>query len=62
MPLNNLIPEWNDATYTGNWMKLITVLEDNPFPEFTGRVCPHPCEVDVPVTQAGIRLTSKKKS
>ena len=38
-PLNNLIPEWNDATYTGNWDEAYNRLrKTNPFPEFTGRV------------------------
>ena len=38
-PLNNLIPEWNDATYTGNWDEAYQRLrKTNPFPEFTGRV------------------------
>ena len=44
-PLNNLIPEWNDATYTGNWDEAYNRLKKtNPFPEFTGRVCPALCE------------------
>lgn len=45
-PLNNLIPEWNDAIYHGNWTEAYKRLKKtNPFPEFTGRVCPNPCEV-----------------
>lgn len=44
-PLGNLIPDWNDAVYRGNWQKAIRQLhETNNFPEFTGRLCPAPCE------------------
>lgn len=44
-PLNNLIPEWNDLVYTGNEEQaLLRLLKTNNFPEFTGRVCPAPCE------------------
>lgn len=44
-PLNNLIPEWNDLIYTGNWEQaLYRLLKTNNFPEFTSRVCPAPCE------------------
>jgi len=44
-PLNNLIPEWNDLIYRGLWKEAITRLHmTNNFPEFTGRVCPAPCE------------------
>ncbi len=44
-PLNNLIPEWNDLIYTGNWMTAYNRLQKtNSFPEFTGRVCPALCE------------------
>ncbi len=44
-PLNNLIPEWNDLIYRGLWQKaLARLLKTNNFPEFTGRVCPAPCE------------------
>lgn len=45
-PLNNLIPEWNDAIYNGNYKEALErLLKTNNFPEFTGRVCPAPCEV-----------------
>ena len=45
-PLHNLIPEWNDLVYTHNWeAAFLRLRKTNPFPEFTGRVCPHPCEV-----------------
>jgi glutamate synthase (NADPH/NADH) small chain len=44
-PLGNLIPEWNDAVYRGLWKEAIGRLEaTNNFPEFTGRLCPAPCE------------------
>ncbi|WP_224960970.1 glutamate synthase subunit beta [Geomonas subterranea] len=44
-PINNLIPEWNDLVYRGLWKQaLARLLRTNNFPEFTGRVCPAPCE------------------
>ena len=44
-PLNNLVPEWNDLLYTGNWQQAFNRLKKtNSFPEFTSRVCPAPCE------------------
>lgn len=44
-PVNNLIPEWNDLVYHGLWKDaLARLLKTNNFPEFTGRVCPAPCE------------------
>lgn len=44
-PVNNLIPEWNDLVYRGRWKEAIERLhKTNNFPEFTGRVCPAPCE------------------
>ncbi len=44
-PLNNLIPEWNELLYTGNWEQAYNRLhKTNNFPEFTGRVCPALCE------------------
>jgi glutamate synthase (NADPH) small chain len=44
-PLNNLIPDWNHLVYTGNWRQALELLhQTNNFPEFTGRVCPAPCE------------------
>jgi glutamate synthase (NADPH/NADH) small chain len=57
-PVNNLIPDWNDLVYRGDWQAAIEVLHStNNFPEFTGRICPAPCEAsctlnidDVPVT------------
>ncbi|MDD9878010.1 MAG: glutamate synthase subunit beta [Magnetovibrio sp.] len=57
-PVNNIIPDWNDLVYRGDWRQAIDVLHStNNFPEFTGRVCPAPCEeactlniTDEPVT------------
>lgn len=57
-PVNNLIPDWNDLVYREHWQTALTTLHStNNFPEFTGRVCPAPCEAactlnidDVPVT------------
>ncbi|MCW5858483.1 MAG: glutamate synthase subunit beta, partial [Caldilineales bacterium] len=57
-PINNLIPEWNDLIYRGLWREALHRLhQTNNFPEFTGRVCPAPCEgsctlgiIDPPVT------------
>ncbi|MDF2594457.1 MAG: glutamate synthase [Clostridia bacterium] len=44
-PINNLIPEWNDLIYKGLWEEALKrLLKTNNFPEFTGRVCPAPCE------------------
>lgn len=44
-PVNNLIPEWNDLVYQGRWREALDRLhKTNNFPEFTGRVCPAPCE------------------
>ena len=61
-PLNNLIPEWNDATYTGNWDEAYNRLrKTNPFPEFTGRVCPHPCEVGCTCNLGGDPVNIKEK-
>ncbi|MGD0364329.1 MAG: glutamate synthase subunit beta [Bryobacteraceae bacterium] len=44
-PLANIIPDWNDLVYRGRWRAAIRVLHStNNFPEFTGRICPAPCE------------------
>lgn len=44
-PVNNIIPDWNDLTYKHDWEEALSVLHStNNFPEFTGRVCPAPCE------------------
>ena len=57
-PINNLIPEWNDLVYRNHWREALDRLhKTNNFPEFTGRICPAPCEgacvlgiTDPPVT------------
>ena len=57
-PVNNLIPDWNNLVYRDQWQAAVTELHStNNFPEFTGRICPAPCEEactlniqDVPVT------------
>ena len=57
-PVNNIIPDWNHLTYEGDWQNALEVLHStNNFPEFTGRICPAPCEAactlniqDQPVT------------
>ena len=44
-PVNNLIPDWNDLVYRGRWREALRqLLSTNNFPEFTGRICPAPCE------------------
>ena len=44
-PVNNLIPDWNDLVHEGNWRSALDTLHStNNFPEFTGRICPAPCE------------------
>src|SRR5437763_16467810 len=44
-PLGNMIPEFNDAVYHSNWAEAYHILSStNTFPEFTGRICPAPCE------------------
>src|ERR687893_2700238 len=44
-PVNNIIPDWNDLVYRQDWKRALDILHStNNFPEFTGRVCPAPCE------------------
>jgi glutamate synthase (NADPH/NADH) small chain len=44
-PVNNIIPDFNDLVYRGDWRQALVVLHStNNFPEFTGRICPAPCE------------------
>ncbi|HVW08401.1 MAG TPA: glutamate synthase subunit beta [Bryobacteraceae bacterium] len=64
-PVNNIIPDWNDLVYHGRWHDAIRVLHStNNFPEFTGRICPAPCEAscvlginEPPVTIKNIEKT-----
>jgi glutamate synthase (NADPH/NADH) small chain len=68
-PINNLIPEWNDLIYRGLWQQALERLHrTNNFPEFTGRVCPAPCEGsctlginDPPVTIKNIEVSIVEK-
>ena len=63
-PLGNRIPDWNDLVYRGQWREAIDRLHaTNNFPEFTGRLCPAPCEAscvlgiaDQPVTIKQVEL------
>ncbi|MDC3090829.1 glutamate synthase subunit beta [Rickettsiales bacterium] len=64
-PVNNIIPEWNNLVYENDWKEALDVLHStNNFPEFTGRICPAPCESactlnidDSPVTIKNIEKT-----
>lgn len=59
-PVNNLIPEWNDLVYQGRWQEALDRLhKTNNFPEFTGRVCPAPCEGSCTVGLNGAPVTIK---
>ncbi len=52
-PVNNIIPDWNDLVYRNDWESAIDVLHStNNFPEFTGRICPAPCEASCTETLA----------
>ncbi|MCU7881194.1 MAG: glutamate synthase subunit beta [Candidatus Thiodiazotropha sp. (ex Lucinoma aequizonata)] len=69
-PVNNIIPDWNDLVYRGDWRSAIDVLHStNNFPEFTGRICPAPCEAactlnldDQPVTIKTIEFSIIEKA
>jgi glutamate synthase (NADPH/NADH) small chain len=69
-PVNNIIPEWNDLVYRSDWQSAIEVLHStNNFPEFTGRICPAPCEAsctlnidNVPVTIKNIEYSIIEKA
>ncbi|MDP1660103.1 MAG: glutamate synthase subunit beta [Methylotenera sp.] len=59
-PINNIIPDWNDLVYSQDWRSAIEVLHStNNFPEFTGRICPAPCEaactLNINVDPVGIK-------
>jgi glutamate synthase (NADPH/NADH) small chain len=64
-PINNIIPDWNDLVYQNKWREALDVLHStNNFPEFTGRICPAPCEAactlnltDQPVTIKSIECS-----
>ena len=60
-PLNNLVPEWNDLVYRGNWEQAYYRLKKtNPFPEFTGRVCPGLCMAACTCNLNGDPVASKE--
>ena len=69
-PVNNIIPDWNDLVFQQNWQQAIEVLHStNNFPEFTGRICPAPCEAactlnltDEPVTIKSIECAIVDKA
>ena len=69
-PVNNIIPDWNDLVYHKDWKQAIEVLHStNNFPEFTGRICPAPCEAactlnltDEPVTIKSIECAIVDKA
>jgi glutamate synthase (NADPH) small chain len=53
-PVNNLVPEWNDLVYRGYWREAyVRLRRTNNFPEFTGRVCPAPCEASCTIGISG---------
>ncbi len=59
-PVNNIIPDWNDLVYRGNYQEALATLHStNNFPEFTGRICPAPCEaactLNINSTPVGIK-------
>jgi len=59
-PVNNIIPDWNDLVYKGLWQEASEVLHStNNFPEFTGRICPAPCEEACTVNLIGDAVTIK---
>jgi glutamate synthase (NADPH/NADH) small chain len=60
-PLGNVIPEWNDATYHGDFLRAEALLaRTNNFPEFTGRICPAPCEAACVLNLSGEPVTIKQ--
>ncbi|MDX8413069.1 MAG: glutamate synthase subunit beta [Mariprofundales bacterium] len=68
-PIHNIIPDWNDLVYKKNWRAALDALHNtNNFPEFTGRICPAPCEeactvnlIDKPVSIKNIELAIVEK-
>ena len=64
-PVNNLIPDWNDLIYRGRWKEAVRQLHaTNNFPEFTGRICPAPCEAScvLGINQPPITIKQNEKS
>ena len=59
-PVQNYIPEWNDLVYRGLWKEALdNLLSTNNFPEFTGRLCPAPCETACTLGIHEDRVTNK---
>ena len=59
-PVNTIIPDWNDLVYKNQWREALDVLHStNNFPEFTGRICPAPCEEACTVNLIGDAVTIK---
>ena len=64
-PVNNLIPDWNDHVYRGNWKEAVRQLHaTNNFPEFTGRICPAPCEAScvLGITEPAVTIKQNEKN
>ena len=64
-PVNNLIPDWNDQVYRGRWQEAIRQLHaTNNFPEFTGRICPAPCEAScvLGINQPPVAIKQNEKN
>ena len=63
-PVNNLIPDWNDLVYRGRWKEAVRQLHaTNNFPEFTGRICPAPCEAScvLSINQPAVAIKQNEK-
>ena len=64
-PVSNLIPDWNDLVYRGRWRDAVRQLHaTNNFPEFTGRICPAPCEAScvLGITQPAVTIKQNEKN
>jgi glutamate synthase (NADPH) small chain len=64
-PVNNLIPDWNDLVYRGHWKDAVRQLHaTNNFPEFTGRICPAPCEAScvLGINQPAVTIKQNEKN
>ena len=64
-PVNNLIPDWNDLVYRGRWKEAVRQLHaTNNFPEFTGRICPAPCEAScvLGINQPPVTIKQNEKN
>ena len=64
-PVNNIIPDWNDLVYRGRWKEAVRQLHaTNNFPEFTGRICPAPCEAAcvLGINQPAVTIKNIEKS